>query len=190
MISKIRIFFWINYLLLFSCFSSGCKSMNSDDIYKNCVVYKTQKKLTQGYGIDKDIFTLLEEAELSLLKSKTIQNISKESYLKLTEMAFNDEEISKKTTASIKTNVDDNFFDLLFLTTLDFYSSCPEEVYNNETDNAKKNTLRKRFTIYTNLIEDGYKNEIRIASLINESEKFSKIERLVILNLILLNISC
>ena len=81
------------------------------------------------------------------------------------------------------------FFDLLFLTTLDFYSSCPEEVYNNETDNAKKTTLRKRFTIYTNLIEDGYKNEIRIASLINESEKFSETERLVVLHLILMNLS-
>ena len=163
--------------------------MDADAIYKNCVIDKTQQKLTEGYGIEKDIFKLLEEAELSLLESKIIQNTSKENYLELTKMAFNDDEISKKITASIKTNVDDNFFDLLFLTTLDFYSSCPEEVYNNETDNAKKTTLRKRFTIYANLMADGYKNKVKITSLINESEKFSETERLVVLHLILMNLS-
>lgn len=162
--------------------------MNSEDYYKICVIERTQKKLIEGYGVKKDIFKLLQEAELSLLENKIIQNTSKESYLKLTEMAFNDEEISKKITASIKTNVGGNFFDLLSLTTLDFYSYCTEEVYSKETDDVKKTTLRKRFTIYANLMADGYKNETRIASLINESEKFSETERLVILHLILMNV--
>ena len=163
--------------------------MNSEDLYKSCVIDRTQQKLIEGYGVKKDIFKLLEEAELSLLENKIIQNTSKESYLKLMELAFNDEEISKQITGSIKTNVNDNFFDFLFLTTLDFYSACAEEVYKNEIDNTKKATLRKRFTMYANLMADGYKNETRIASLINESEKFSKTERLVILHLILLNLS-
>ncbi|HRE76276.1 MAG TPA: hypothetical protein PLL09_00485 [Flavobacterium sp.] len=189
MILKIKMYFLVGFLFIISCFLSGCKSMDSDVIYKKCIVDKTQQKLTEGYGIEKDIFNLLEEAELSLLESKIIQNISKESYLKLTEIIFNDDEISKKITATIKTNVDDNFFDLLSLTTLDFYSSCPEEVYNNETEDARKNILRKRFTIYANLMADGYKNQQSIVALINNSEKFSEIERLVILHLILMNVS-
>lgn len=163
--------------------------MDADAIYKNCVIDKTQQKLTEGYGIEKDIFKLLEEAELSLLESKIIQNSSKENYMKLTKMAFNDDEISKKIKASIKTNVDDDFFNFISLTTLDFYSSCPEQVYNNETDDVKKNILRKRFNIYANLMADGYKNEISITSLINESEKFYETERLVVLHLILMNLS-
>lgn len=43
--------------------------------------------------------------------------------------------------------------------------------------------------MYANLMADGYKNEIRIAALINESKKFSETERLVILHLILMNVS-
>ncbi|UPQ80218.1 hypothetical protein M0M57_05125 [Flavobacterium azooxidireducens] len=162
--------------------------MDSEDIYKSCVIDRTQQKLIEGYGVKKDIFKLLEEAELSLVESKVIQNTSKESYLKLMELTFNNEEISKKITASIKTNVGGNFFDLLSLTTLDFYSYCPEEVYSKEADDVNKTILRGRFTIYANLMADGYKNEIRIASLINESEKFSETERLVILHLILMNV--
>ncbi|MBN8565111.1 MAG: hypothetical protein J0M25_00050 [Flavobacteriales bacterium] len=162
--------------------------MNSEDLYKSCVLDRTQKKLIESYGVKKDIFKLLEEAELSLIENKIIQNTSKESYLKLMELAFNNEEISKQITGSVKTNVNDNFFDFLFLTALDFYSSCAEEVYKNEIDNIKKATLRKRFTLYANLMADGYKNKIRIASLINESEKFSETERLVILHLILMNV--
>lgn len=167
----------------------GCKSMNSEDVYKSCVIERTQKKLTEGYGIEKDIFKLLKEAELSLLENKIIQNTSKESYLKLMELTFNDKEISKQITESIKTNVNDNFFDFLFLTALDFYSACPEEVYSKEADDAKKTILRKQFTMYANLMADGYKNEISIAALINESKKFSETERLVILHLILMNLS-
>lgn len=162
--------------------------MNSEDNYKSCVIDRTQQKLTEGNGVKKDIFKLLEEAEFSLLENKIIQNKSKESYLKLTEMAFNDEEISKKITASIKTNVGGNFFDLLSLTTLDFYSYCPEEVYSKEADDVNKTVLRGRFTIYANLMADGYKNQQSIVALINNSEKFSETERLVILHLILMNV--
>jgi|GEM_PF-2506642 len=189
MILKIKIYIFVGFLIIISCFLSGCKSKNSFLIYKKCIIDKTQQKLTDGYGNEKDIFKLLEEAELSLLENKIIQNKNKESYLKLTEIAFNDGEISKKIMTDIKSNVDNNFFDLLSLTTLDFYSSCPEEVYSKETDDLKKTTLRKRFTMYANLMADGYKNETRIASLINESEKFSETERLVILHLILMNLS-
>jgi hypothetical protein len=189
MILKIKIYFTVGFLFIISYTLFGCKQINSDAIYKKCIVDKTQQKLTEGYGIEKDIFNLLEEAELSLLESKIIQNISKESYLKLTEINFNDDEISKKITASIKMNVDDNFFDLLSLTTLDFYSSCAEEVYSKETNTTNKATLRKRFTIYANLMADGYKNQQSIVALINNSEKFSETERLVILHLILMNVS-
>jgi hypothetical protein len=162
--------------------------MDSEDIYKSCVSERTQQKLIEGYGIEKNIFKLLEEAELSLLKNKIIQNTTKESYLKLMELAFYNKEISNQIKGSIKTNVNDNFFEFLSLTAIDIYSSCAEEVYKNEIDNTKKVTLRKRFTLYANLMADGYKNKIRIASLINESEKFSKTERLVILHLILMNV--
>ncbi|RAR48088.1 hypothetical protein [Flavobacterium lacus] len=189
MILKIKIYIFVGFLIIISCFLSGCKSKNSEDNYKSCVIERTQKKIIEGYGVKKDIFKLLEEAELSLLENKIIQNKNKESYLKLNEMAFNDEEISKKIMTDIKSNVDNNFFDLLSLTTLDFYSSCPEEVYSKETDDLKKTTLRKRFTMYANLMADGYNNEIRIYTLINESEKFYETERLVILHLILMNLS-
>ncbi|MBA4154306.1 hypothetical protein [Flavobacterium sp.] len=179
----------INFIIILLSLLSSCKSINSDDYYKDCVNNKTQKILYDGHGIKKDIFSILKETEQLLLDEKIIHDFKKESYLKLTVIAFHNNEESKKIATKIRTKINDNFFDLLSLTTLDFYSSCPEEVYNKEISDAKKNILRKRYTIYSYLMADGYKNEIRIASLINQSEKFSEIERLVILHLILMNIS-
>lgn len=188
MISKFKLFFRINYLLMF-CFLSGCKTMNSEDTYKTCVIERTQKKLIEGYGVKKDIFKILEEVEFSLIESKIIQNTNKVSYLELVKILFNDKETSEKIKKSIKTSLDDNLYNLVDVTALDFYSNCPEKVYYNEVNSTKESVLRKRFTIYAELMADGYKNETKIYSLINESEKFSKTERLVILHLILLNLS-
>jgi hypothetical protein len=163
--------------------------MNSEDAYKSCVIERTQKKLIEGYGIEKDIFKLLEDVEFSLIESKIIPNTNKESYLKLVKILFNDEETSEKIKISIKTSLDGNLYNLVGITALDFYSNCPEKVFYNEVNSTKESVLRKRFTIYADLMADGYKNETKIYSLINESEKFSKTERLVILHLILLNLS-
>ena len=111
--------------------------MNSEDLYKSCVIDRTQQKLIEGYGIEKDIFKLLEEAELSLLKNKIIKNKNKKSYLKLTEIAFNDDEISKKITTSIKTNVGDNFFDLLNENLKELFNEQVKIILEDEKDNSK-----------------------------------------------------
>lgn len=104
----------------------SCKSINekSDSFYRNCLNEKTKKKLIDGYGVKKDIFTLLKEAEFSLLENKIIPDISKESYLKLTSIAFNDKQLSKKIATSVMSNVNDNFFNFLSLSSLYFFSEC------------------------------------------------------------------
>ncbi|MFN3639648.1 MAG: hypothetical protein ACK4UK_01900 [Flavobacterium sp.] len=185
---KYKIVFNSFLLIASSCVLFSCKSANSDVIYKRCVVEKTQKTLVEGYGVKKDIFKLLEEAEILLIENELIQNRSKESFLKLTEIVFNDKEISKQIARKIRTNVNENFFDFLFLTSLHFYSTCPDEVYKNEIDDVKRNILIKRFKLYSSLMTDGFKSQQSITSLINEFETFSKTERLVILHLILMNV--
>jgi len=108
-------------LLLISCKSI---SERSDSYYKSCINKKVQKKLNSGYGIKKDIFTLLKEAESSLLENKIIPDFSNESYLKLVDIAFNNKETSLKIIRNIKTNVNNDFFDFLSLSSLAFFPSA------------------------------------------------------------------
>jgi hypothetical protein len=171
----------------------GCKSINekSDSFYRSCLNEKTKKKLIDGYGVKKDIFTLLKEAEFSLLENKIIPDVSKESYLKLTSIAFNDKLLSKKIATNVMSNVNNDFFNFLSLSSLDFFSECPAEVYNKVKDDNEKKKLSKRFTVYAELAAKGYNDEGMISELINETENFSESEtqRLALLHLILMNIS-
>jgi hypothetical protein len=170
----------------------SCKSISerSDSYYRSCINKKTQKKLNNGYGVEKDIFTLLKETESSLLKNKIIPDISNESYLKLVDFVFNDKETSLKIKTIIETNVNSNFFDFLSLSSLDFFSECPDEVFKKVKDSNEKMKLRKRFTIYAELTTQGFNNKEKFIELINETQNISELEtqRLTLLHVILLNI--
>jgi hypothetical protein len=173
-------------ILLISCKSI---SQRSDSYYRSCINKKAQKNLNNGYGVEKDIFTLLKETESSLLKNEIIPDISNESYLKLVEFSFNNKEISLKIIANIKNDVNRNFFDFLSLSSFNFFSVCPDEVFKKVKDSNEKMNLRKRFTIYSELTAQGYNDEKKIIKLINETQNLSELEtqRLTLLYFILIN---
>jgi hypothetical protein len=185
---KFKIYFNSFLLIASSCVLLSCKSANSDVIYERCVVEKTQKTLVEGYGVKKDIFKLLEETEILLIENELIQNRSKESYINLNQIAFNNIEVSKTIVSIIEANIGIDFFDYLLLTTLEFYSFCPAVVYKSEKNKFRKNVLNRRFAIYSELLQVNFKNEDMINRLIKGSEEFSKTVRLVILHLILINL--
>lgn len=177
--------------LFFLIFGCGGVTQNKDYHYAYCINSKTQEKLIDGYGVEKDIFSLLKEAEVTLLENKIISDTSKESYLNLTNIAFNDNEKAEKIEKSIKNNVNNNFFDFLSLSSLDFYFECPESVYKKIPEGIEKEELKKRFTLYAELASRGYNNEKMISELVDSTKDFSTSEtqRLTLLHLILMNVS-
>lgn len=185
-----KVKFWVNNSFLFFLLYS-CNSIKTDTYYKDCVNTKTKDVIFNGYGIKKDIFTLLKETEILLLNEKIIQDCNKKSYLKLTDIAFHNNELSEKISTKIRNKINDDFFTLLSLSTMDFFYQCPDAVFNKVKSENEKIELTERYTIYTKLSQEGYKNEQRIKDLITITTDFSnsEIQRLVILNVILMNIS-
>ncbi len=177
--------------LFFLIFGCGGVTQNKDYHYAYCINSKTQKKLTEGYGIKKDIFTLLKEAETVLLDTEIIADTGNASYLKLAEITFSNQEAALKTAAVIKTKVNNHFFDLLALCTLDFFSYCPYQVLEKIKNNDEKRILYQRFMLYDELTSQAYNNKEKIIELINEDQNLSAADtrRLTILNLLLLNMT-
>ena len=174
-------------------FFTNCKSTStrSDYHYKNCINNKTERKIYEGYGIEKDIFKLLKEAELSLINNKLLSNTNNEGYLKFISLNTCSGENLSKLKLIIKTNVNNNFFDLIPLLSFDFFSECLEDVYGEVNNTNEKTILNKRFSIYSALTNEGFDDKEKIIELINDSEDISKLEtqRLTILYIILMNLN-
>lgn len=184
-----KVIFFISTLLCFGC--KTVKHYEKNELYRTCVINKTKKKLTEGHGIKKDIFTLLKEAETVLLDTEIIADTGNASYLKLAEIIFSDQEAALKTANAIKTKVNNHFFDLLALCTLDFFSHCPHQVLEKVKDNDEKSILYQRFVLYDELTSQAYNNKEKIIELINEDQNLSAADtrRLTVLNLLLLNMT-